>query len=80
MKETHDKNKLCVVVVTELSKVRNCLKNTLLTNSLHAFGFNYKSGRVIYTHRSIRIQVKKAYQCLFIYILRTFSCQKLTQT
>lgn len=30
MKETHDKNKLCVVVVIELSKVRNCLKNVLL--------------------------------------------------
>lgn len=32
MKETHEKNKLCAAVVTELSKVRNCLKNTLLTN------------------------------------------------
>lgn len=30
MKETHEKNKLCAAVVTELSKVRNCLKNVLL--------------------------------------------------
>lgn len=68
MKETHSKNNLCAVVARELLKVLDCLKNVLLIDKLHAFGFNNKTGRVICTYRCNRVKVKKVYQDLSIYL------------
>ena len=59
MKEARDKNKVCAAVLTDLSKAFDCLKHDLLIAKLHAFGFDYKSLRVMYVYLNNRIQVTK---------------------
>ena len=57
MKEARDKNKACAAVLTDLSKAFDCLKHDLLNPKLHAFGFDYKSLRVMYAYLNNRVQV-----------------------
>ena len=59
MKEARDKNKVCAAVLTDLSKTFDCLKDNLLIAKLHAFGFDYKSLRVMYAYLNNRVQVTK---------------------
>ena len=59
MKEACDKNKVCVTVLTDLSKAFDCLKHDLLIVKLHAFGSDYKSLRVMYAYLNNRVQVTK---------------------
>ena len=59
MKEARDKNKVCAAVLTDLSKAFDCLKHDLLIAKLHAFGFDYKSFRVMQAHLNSRVQVTK---------------------
>ena len=59
MKEVCDKNKVCAAVLTDLSKAFDCLKHDLLIAKLHAFGFDYKSLRVMYAYLNNRVQVTK---------------------
>ena len=59
MKEARDKNKVCAAVLTDLSKAFDCLKHDLLIAKLHAFGFDYKSLRVMYAYLNNRVQVTK---------------------
>ena len=63
MKEARDKNKVCAVVLTSLSKAFDCLKHDLLIPKLHAFGFDYKSLRVMYAYLDNRVQVTKVGSC-----------------
>ena len=44
---------------TDLSKAFDCLKHDLLIAKLHAFGFDYKSLRVMYAYLNNRVQVTK---------------------
>ena len=55
-KEAHDKNKVCVVVLTHLSKEFGCLQLDL---DLHAFTFDYKCFRLIYIILILRFKSKK---------------------
>ena len=57
MKEARDKNKACAAVLTDLSIAFDCLKHDLLNPKLHAFGFDYKSLRVMYAYLNNRVQV-----------------------
>ena len=59
MKEARDKNKVCAAVLTDLSKAFDCLKHDLLIAKLHAFGFDFKSLRVMYAYLNNRVQVTK---------------------
>ena len=59
MKEVHDKSKVCAAVLTDLSKAFYCLKHDVLIAKLHAFGFDHKSHRVMYTYLNNRVQVTK---------------------
>ena len=59
MKETRDNNKVCAVVLTDLSEAFDCLLHDLLISKLHAFGFDLKSLRVIHAYLNDRIQVTK---------------------
>ena len=59
MKEARDKNKVCGAVFTNLSKAFDCLKHDLLIAKLQAFGFGYKSLRVMYVYLNNRVQVTK---------------------
>ena len=59
MKKTRDKNEVCATAFTDLSNTFDCLKHDLLIAKLHAFGFDYKSLRVMYTYLSNRVQVTK---------------------
>ena len=49
----------CAAVFTDLSKAFDCLKHDLLIAKLHAFGFDYKSLRVMYAYLNNRVQVTK---------------------
>ena len=55
MNEARDKNKVCVEVLTDLTKAFDCLKHDLLIAKLHAFGFDCKSLRVMYAYLNNRI-------------------------
>ena len=59
VKEARDKNKVCAAVFTDLSKAFDCLKHDLLIAKLHAFGFDYKSLRVMYAYLNNGVQVTK---------------------
>ena len=59
VKEVRDSNKVCVVVLTDLSKAFDCLLHDLLIAKLHAFGFDLKSLKVIHAYLNDRIQVTK---------------------
>ena len=59
IKQARDKNKTCAAVLTDLSKAFDCLKHDLLIAKLHAFGFDYKSLRVMYTYLNNGVQVTK---------------------
>ena len=59
MKEARDKNKVCAAVLTDLSKAFDCLKHDLLIAKLQAFGFDYKSLRVMNAYLNNRVQVTK---------------------
>ena len=59
MKEACDKNKVCAAFLTDLTKVSDCLKHDLLIAKLNAFGFYYKSPRVMYAYINDRVQVTK---------------------
>ena len=59
MKVARDSNKVCVVVLTDLSKAFDCLLHDLLIAKLHAFGFDLKSLRVIHAYLNDWIQVTK---------------------
>ena len=59
MKEARDKNKVCAAVLTDLSKVFDCLIHDLLIAKPHAFGFDYKSLRVMYAYLNNRVRVTK---------------------
>ena len=43
MKEAQDSNKVCAVVLTDLSKAFDCLLRDLLIANLHASGFDLES-------------------------------------
>ena len=57
MKEAYNKNKVCTAVLTDLTKAFDCLKHDLLIAKLHAFGFNYKSFKVMLAYLNNRVQV-----------------------
>ena len=59
IKEARDKKKVCTAIFTDLSKAFGCLKHDLLIAKLHAFGFDYKSLRVMYAYLNNRVQVTK---------------------
>ena len=63
MKEARDKNKVCAAVLTDLTKAFDFLKHDLFIAKLHAFGFDYKSLRVMYTYLNNRVQVTKVEYC-----------------
>ena len=71
MKEALDKNKVCAAVLTDLSKAFDCLKH-LFVAKLHAFGFDYKSLRVMYTYLNNRVQVTKVGSCFTVKLLTLF--------
>ena len=56
MKEARDTS---AAVLTDLSKVFDCLLHDLLLAKFHAFGFDLKSLKVIHAHLNDRIQVTK---------------------
>ena len=58
-KETRDNNEVCAAVLTDLSKVFDCLLHDLLTAKLHTFGFSFKSLGVIHAYLNDRIRVTK---------------------
>ena len=51
-KEAHNKNKVCVVVLTHLSKEFGCLQLDL---DLHAFSFDYKCFRLMYDYLNNKV-------------------------
>ena len=53
------KNKGCSAVFTDLTKAFHCLLHDILIAKLPAFGFGFKSLRVIQEHLNDRIQVTK---------------------
>ena len=55
IKKARDKN----AGLTDLTKAFDCLKHDLLIAKLHAFGFDYKSLRVMYSYLNNRVQVIK---------------------
>ena len=57
--EARDKIKVCAAVLTDLSKAFDCLKYNLLIVKLHAFGFDYKSLRVMYAYLDNRLKSQK---------------------
>ena len=59
MKEAQDNNKVCAVVLTDLSKAFDCLLYNLLIAELHTFGFDLKSLIVTQAYLNGRIQVTK---------------------
>ena len=59
MKEARHKNEVCAAVLTDPGKAFDCLKHDLLIAKLHAFGFNYKSLRVMHAYLNNRVQVTK---------------------
>ena len=59
MKEALDNNKVCTAALTDLSKAFDCLLHDLLIAMLHAFGFDFKSLRVIHAYLNDKIQVTK---------------------
>ena len=59
MIEARDSDKVCVAVLTNLSKAFDCLLDNLLIAELHAFGFNLKSLKVILAYLNDRTQVTK---------------------
>ena len=59
MKEARDNNKVCAVVLTDLSKAFDCLLYDLLIAKLHAFDFDLKSLKVIHGYLNDIIQVTK---------------------
>ena len=59
MKEARDNNKVCTAVLTDLSKAFDCLFHDLIIAKLYAFGFDFKSSRIIHAYLSDRIQVTK---------------------
>ena len=58
MKNARDNNKVCSGVLTDLSKVFDCLLHDLIAK-LHVFGFDLKSLKVIHAYLNNRIQVTK---------------------
>ena len=63
MKKPRDKSKVCSTVLTDLSKAFDFLKHDLLIAKLHAFGFDYKSFRVMQAYLNNRVQVTKVDSC-----------------
>ena len=59
MEEAGDNNKVFAAVLTDPSKAYDCLLHDLLIVKLHAFGFDFKSLRVIHVYLNERIQVTK---------------------
>ena len=59
MKKVHDKNKVCIAALIDLSKVFDCLKHDLHIAKLNAFGFGCKTLRVMYTYLNKKVQVTK---------------------
>ena len=59
MKEARDKNEVCDAVLADLSQAFDCFKHNLLIAKLHAFGFDYKSLRVMYAYLNNWVQVTK---------------------
>ena len=59
MKEARDSNKVCAVVLTNLSKVFDCLLHNLLIAKLHAFALDLKFLKVIHAYVNNRIRVTK---------------------
>ena len=59
MKEARDKSKVCFTVLTDLSKAFDFPKHDPLIAKLDAFGFDYKSFRVMYAYLNNRVQVTK---------------------
>ena len=59
MKKAWDSSKECVAVLTDVSKVFDCLLHNLLIAKLHAFGFDLKSLKVIHVYLNDRFQVTK---------------------
>ena len=57
MKAARDRNKLCVAVLTDLTKAFDCLHHDFLIEKLHAFGFDYKFLRVMYAYLNNRFQL-----------------------
>ena len=57
MKQACNKNKVCIAVLTDLTKAFDCLKRDLPIEKLHAFGFHYKSLRVMVAYLSNSAQV-----------------------
>ena len=57
MKEARDK--VCAAVITDISKVIDCLLHDLFIAKLHAFGFDFKSLKVIHAYLNGKIQVTK---------------------
>ena len=60
MKAARDRNKLCVAVLTDLTKAFDCLNHDFLIEKLHAFGFDYKFLRVMYAYLNNRFQLTDA--------------------
>ena len=59
IKEARDSKKVCAAVLTDLSKLFNCLLHDLLIAKLCAFGFDLKLLKVIQAYLNDRIQVTK---------------------
>ena len=59
MKDARDSNKVCAVVLTDLSKAFDCLLHDLLIAKLHAFSFDLQSLKVIHAYLNDRSQVTK---------------------
>ena len=57
MEETRAKNKVYAAVLTDLSKVFDCVKHEIFIQKLHYSGFNFKSMRV--TNASLSNRFKK---------------------
>ena len=55
----YDAQHCLLVVIEKMKEIFHCFKHDILIKALHAFGFHYKSLRILYAYLNNRLQVTK---------------------
>ena len=55
----YDAQHCLLVVIEKMKEIFDCFKHDILIKALHAFGFHYKSVRIMYAYLNNRLQVTK---------------------